>query len=260
MNPYNIDTTSTQPQNQPQNHNPVTPTNTSPSLNASTLNSTSRLLPRTPPSITSSPEKHPYKNQQHYTIPSYLSPPPFFPLLPLTGTTDPIRSRVSPTPELGDTGFYRQRVELATYSQSELINIPPGERVRRYQPRQQVRSQFQHQLQTQAQSQSNQQNQPQQQCQQETTQGRNRKHIITPDGAVLAANFERFPGCQDHATSFTQCYDGSGFSGLGVDFEDELPGYCPMDYKVDENAGVHANVSVDEKDVVVGVNGVQDVN
>lgn len=113
--------------------------------------------------------------------------------------------------------------------------------MRRYQPQQQVQPQLQ--------PQPYQQKQPQQQ----ETQNHNKNHIITPEGAVLAANFERFPGCQDHATSFTQCYDGSRCSGLRVDYEDELPGYYPMDDDADMNGD--GNVSVDEKDVGVGGNG-----
>ena len=61
-------------------------------------------------------------------------------------------------------------------------------------------------------------------------------HIVTPDGAVLASNFERPPGCRDYVTSFMQCYDagekqgmGMGMGmGLGIEFKDELPGYYPV--------------------------------
>ena len=61
-------------------------------------------------------------------------------------------------------------------------------------------------------------------------------HIITPDGVVLASNFERSPGCRDYVTSFMQCYDGDGRGGglglkglgLGIGFEDELPAYYPV--------------------------------
>lgn len=61
-------------------------------------------------------------------------------------------------------------------------------------------------------------------------------HIVTPDGAVLASNFERSPGCRDYVTSFMQCYDvgekqdmGMGMGmGLGIEFKDELPGYYPV--------------------------------
>ncbi|KAJ5114869.1 hypothetical protein NUU61_000628 [Penicillium alfredii] len=42
-----------------------------------------------------------------------------------------IPSRVGLTPELPDTGFYRQRAELAPHSQSELINVPLDQRRRR---------------------------------------------------------------------------------------------------------------------------------
>ena len=58
-------------------------------------------------------------------------------------------------------------------------------------------------------------------------------HIITPDGAVLASNFERSPGCRDYVTSFMQCYDegdkpGMGMGmGLGIEFKDGLPAYYP---------------------------------
>ena len=66
-------------------------------------------------------------------------------------------------------------------------------------------------------------------------------HIITPDGVVLASNFERSPGCRDYVTSFMQCYDGDGDAdgrgdgglglkglGLGIEFQDELPAYYPV--------------------------------
>lgn len=65
-------------------------------------------------------------------------------------------------------------------------------------------------------------------------------HIVTPDGAVLASNFERSPGCRDYVTNFMQCYDvgekqdigmgmGMGLAmGLGIEFKDELPGYYPV--------------------------------
>lgn len=44
------------------------------------------------------------------------------------------------------------------------------------------------------------------------------KHIVTPDGAVLAANFERAsPGSREHATSFAQGYDAPLPFGLGIE-------------------------------------------
>ena len=60
-------------------------------------------------------------------------------------------------------------------------------------------------------------------------------YIVTPDGAVLASNFERSPGCRDYVTSFMQCYDvgekqdmGMGMGmGLGIEFKDGLPAYYP---------------------------------
>lgn len=118
------------------------------------------------------------------------------------GTETGAGTRTDPetTPELGDTGFYRQRAELATYSQSELINIPherrhlvpippptsspsPSPSPNPYKPR--------------------------------------GTKIITPDGVLLSANFERFPGCEDYATSFAQCFDGLGIQLVE---EEVLPG------------------------------------
>ncbi|RHZ65356.1 uncharacterized protein CDV56_109325 [Aspergillus thermomutatus] len=80
-----------------------------------------------------------------------------------------IRRPLQTTPELSDTGFYRQRAELAAYSQSELINIPPSRR----------------------------QALPAQHTDPETEQSAQPQlpSIITPDGVILGANFDyRVPG------------------------------------------------------------------
>ncbi|RHZ47731.1 hypothetical protein CDV55_100010, partial [Aspergillus turcosus] len=75
------------------------------------------------------------------------------------------------TPELYDTGFYRQRAELAAYSQSELINIPPERRQGLAVPAQHANSETDPPAQPQLPS------------------------IITPDGVILGANFDyRVPG------------------------------------------------------------------
>ncbi|KAF7128821.1 hypothetical protein CNMCM5793_003730 [Aspergillus hiratsukae] len=80
----------------------------------------------------------------------------------------PAPASADTTPELYDTGFYRQRAELAAYSQSELINIP--------QERRQVLTvpaQHQH---------PNPETDPPVQPQLPS--------IITPDGVILGANFD----------------------------------------------------------------------
>lgn len=82
-------------------------------------------------------------------------------------------------------------------------------------------------------------------------------HIITPDGAVLASNFERSPGCRDYVTSFMQCYDdgdkqgmgmGMGMGlGLGIEFKDELPVYysvMQMDTETDKDKDKTAAVDL----------------
>jgi hypothetical protein len=106
--------------------------------------------------------------------------------------------RADTTPELFDTGFYRQRAELAAYSQSELINIPPDRRQMHAHPAQHANSEIDQPAQPQLPS------------------------IITPDGVILGANFDYrapgddpYPGSGEgigHALSFMQFEEG-GVSG-----------------------------------------------
>lgn len=105
------------------------------------------------------------------------------------------------TPELSDTGFYRQRAELATNSHSELINVPPEQRKHKSaaftnspaksavsRPRQNVSS---------SSIQQKQQTPP----------------IVTSDGVVLMPNLDESskPRTSDrHVMSFMQYESGSG--------------------------------------------------
>lgn len=117
------------------------------------------------------------------------------------------------TPELGDTGFYRQRAELASYSQSELINIPRERRPHQPHPHDYPDNP------THAHDNSDNDHDNHQP---DTNNGKPRTHIITPDGILLSANFERLPGCEDYATSFAQCFDGLGIQLVE---EEVLPAY-----------------------------------
>lgn len=56
------------------------------------------------------------------------SPSSFLPPIPSAELLASVPPRAAATPELSDTGFYRQRAELATNSQSELINVPADQR------------------------------------------------------------------------------------------------------------------------------------
>ena len=141
-----------------------------------------------------------------------------------TQTEEAIETVTNPgtTPELGDTGFYRQRAELATYSQSELINIPHERRHPHPHP-----NPFQHHdtdIDNPAQNQTH-----------YPTQTKRTSHsptkIITPDGVHLSANFERIPGCEDYVTSFAQCFDGLGIQLVE---EEVLPAYACDTIEVDE--------------------------
>ncbi|OJJ84386.1 uncharacterized protein ASPGLDRAFT_35650 [Aspergillus glaucus CBS 516.65] len=128
------------------------------------------------------------------------------------GTETGAGTRIDPetTPELGDTGFYRQRAELATYSQSELINIPHERR--HLVPIPPLTSSPSPSPSPNPSSSHSSNNNP--------YKPRGTK-IITPDGVLLSANFERFPGCEDYATSFAQCFDGLGIQLVE---EEVLPG------------------------------------
>ncbi|GFG20060.1 hypothetical protein IFM61606_00314 [Aspergillus udagawae] len=94
-----------------------------------------------------------------------------------TSTHPPAPDRADTTPELSDTGFYRQRAELAAYSQSELINIPPDRRQVNTNP------------------------DPDQPAPPQLPS------IITPDGVILGANF-------DYRVPRGDPYPGSG-EGIG---------------------------------------------
>ncbi|GIJ87419.1 hypothetical protein Asppvi_006325 [Aspergillus pseudoviridinutans] len=96
-----------------------------------------------------------------------------------TSPQPPAPDRADTTPELSDTGFYRQRAELAAYSQSELINIPPERRQLQIPPAQHTNPD------------PDQPPQPQ------------LPSIITPDGVILDANF-------DYRVPRDDPYPGSG--------------------------------------------------
>ncbi|GAQ04664.1 hypothetical protein ALT_1985 [Aspergillus lentulus] len=108
----------------------------------------------------------------------------------------PPPDRADTTPELFDTGFYRQRAELAAYSQSELINIPPERRQIQVPPAQHTNSEIDLPAQPQLPS------------------------IITPDGVILGANFDyrvprddQYPGSGEgigHVLSFMRFEEGEG--------------------------------------------------
>ena len=161
---------------------------------------------RSPPSAISSPERQlqPY---QRAAAAATTTPPPQpletipSPTLIYQQNRDKRRRQKTTTPELGDTGFYRPRVELATHSQSELINVPPRERTRRNHhspipgpspsPNNHGHGHgHSHGYRAAAQP----------------------EHIVTSDGAVLAANFRGLsPGARDHAMSFADVPLGLGF-------------------------------------------------
>lgn len=132
----------------------------------------------------------------------------------VTETGIEMKTGIETTSELGDTGFYRQRAELATFSQSELINIPHERRHPAPTPTIIPTSSSSHSYPTLSSS---------------SPFSSNDNHhklrgtkIITPDGVLLSANFERFPGCDDYATSFAQCFDGLGIQLVE---EEVLPSY-----------------------------------
>lgn len=112
-----------------------------------------------------------------------------------TGIVTGTRTDPETTPELGDTGFYRQRAELAAYSQSELINIP-HERRRPISIPNPVADSLSPK--------------PSSSSPENPHKPSGGTKIITSDGVLLSANFERFPGCEDYATSFTQCFEWGG--------------------------------------------------
>lgn len=162
-------------------------------IGSTTPSSATSLLAHTSPSVVSSPERQfqPYQRAPLETIPSPT-------LLHQQSQQNQDKGQgQKTTPELGDTGFYRPRIELATHPQSELINVPPGQRTRRHyhspRPGPSPRPSPNHG---------------------HGQGGVQPKHIVTPDGAILAANFERSSsGARGHATSFAEVP-----LGLGVDF------------------------------------------
>ncbi|EAW09370.1 uncharacterized protein ACLA_035730 [Aspergillus clavatus NRRL 1] len=123
-------------------------------------------IPSVRSSLTTHPSTPPSPGYSTPSIPSVSSLRPA-PLNP---------HRADITPELSDTGFYRQRAELAAYSQSELINVPPE---RRRMPPRPDQDQDQDQDAGDGDGNGTQAHQPA------------RPSIITPDGVVLCANFDR---------------------------------------------------------------------
>ncbi|KAL4918857.1 hypothetical protein BDW62DRAFT_180542 [Aspergillus aurantiobrunneus] len=117
---------------------------------------------------------HPaFREHKHHLTTAYSPPNPTI--------TEEINSSSSTTttPELSDTGFYRGRLELPASSSRELINVPFSERERHKQQKQLYRA------------------------------AGLPSPIITPDGAILSANFNGLPVDPDsHATSFMD-YDSA---------------------------------------------------
>lgn len=134
-------------------------TNTS-KISAPTETTNHSSLSSFPPASASSTASHHSPDLNLSTSPS-----------PSTSPHPPASDAADTTPELYDTGFYRQRAELAAYSQSELINIPPERRQVLVLPAQHTSPETDQSAQPQLPS------------------------IITPDGVILGANFDyRVPG------------------------------------------------------------------
>ncbi|KAK1140495.1 hypothetical protein N8T08_010340 [Aspergillus melleus] len=122
-----------------------------------------------------------------------------------TGTSTSTRTtnsqrQLEPTPELSDTGFYRQRAELADHSARELINVPLSQRLRPHHHHPSSR-----------------------QCRASSTLSPNLRPppaipIVTADGVVLTSNLDQLandssprsaPGSdEDHVMSFMR-YDAA---------------------------------------------------
>lgn len=105
-----------------------------------------------------------------------------------------IPQRAGITPELDDTGFYRQRAELAAYSQSELINIPLEQRKSRVNmPSTQLRAAEE--------AMADATHRKRAELEAERTRTSSSSHqkpakgsfVITPEGVVLGANLEQLP-------------------------------------------------------------------
>lgn len=207
---------------------PISISTTTPSANAvggNTPNSATKLLANTPPSITSSPEGQfqPYQSTVK-TRPALETIPSQTLIHQEKGNQQPQQQEM--TPELGDTGFYRPRVELATYSQSELINVPREARVRQqYRP---LPAQESAAINTAITTRNTgntantKKSAPTAVTSPNAEPGITKtpsKRIVTSDGAVLGANFESpSPESGEHATSFAQGYDGRGYPyGLGFE-------------------------------------------
>lgn len=248
---------------------PISISTTTPSANAvggNTPNSATRLLANTPPSITSSPSPEgqfqPYQSTTVKTRPPLETIPSQTLIHQEKGNHQPQQQEM--TPELGDTGFYRPRVELATYSQSELINVPREARVRQQYRPLPAQEEPAGAITTRNTS-STGNTTPTTATSPYTERGITKtpsKRIVTPDGAVLAANFEgpSPPESGEHATSFAQGYDGRGYP-YGLEFElghvhgpgyrnaaedgGQLPAYHPGSFMKGKNEG----------DANAGVNG-----
>ncbi|KAA8645876.1 uncharacterized protein ATNIH1004_007297 [Aspergillus tanneri] len=111
---------------------------------------------------------------------------------------------MEPTSELSDTGFYRQRAELAAYASRELINVPLSQRQK-----------HQHQQ------------QPRLRQSERTSTSPSPTPIVTADGVMLAANLnwlgpeeDGVASGKDHVKSFME-YDPAADSKLPADGEDQ---------------------------------------
>ncbi|KAJ5198240.1 uncharacterized protein N7498_007357 [Penicillium cinerascens] len=97
-------------------------------------------------------------------------------------------------PELPDTGFYRQRAELASHSQSELINVPHNQRGH---PNPRLQSCLHHKpgsrsLDPISSSDTSSPRSPDSGKTPELTSRETARRVITPDGVVLGANLDRY--------------------------------------------------------------------
>ncbi|KAL3477537.1 hypothetical protein BJX99DRAFT_257353 [Aspergillus californicus] len=169
--------------NSPQTLPSADSSTTSPNSGFSSISSISTISPsntgvRLPsPSIPGQPESiHPALRQKGYLTTAYSTPNSSS-----TEITD--SDSFTSTAELSDTGFYRGRLELPAESTRELINIPLETRLK--------------------------QRQQQQQRQSRRPTG-SPSPVITPEGAILKANFHNLPiGPDSHAMSFMNFDSGS---------------------------------------------------
>lgn len=96
-------------------------------------------------------------------------------------------------PELPDTGFYRQRAELASHSQSELINVPHNQRSH---PSSRLQSCLRHKPGSRSwdpisSSDTSSPRSPDSDKLLELTSRKTARRVITADGVVLGANLDR---------------------------------------------------------------------